>query len=133
MQPICRRASSVGRLTPAKDPLTLHAAVAILCARGIDLHLDLAGDALAPSDASYRQRRRADRGRRTRAARDAARRRAVRTIPALYRRASVVVNASTTGSVDKVVLEAMACSRLVVTCNEAFPRLLRSSAALRNA
>jgi len=37
-----------------------------------------------------------------------------------YRRASVFVNPSSTGSLDKTVLEAMACEVPVVTCNEAF-------------
>lgn len=36
------------------------------------------------------------------------------------RRARVLVNTSRTGSVDKVVLEAMACGTLPLTCNEAF-------------
>jgi glycosyltransferase involved in cell wall biosynthesis len=35
----------------------------------------------------------------------------------------VVVNASLTGSLDKVVLEAMAASRPIVSCNEAALRL----------
>lgn len=120
------RILSVGRLTPAKDPLTILAAVAILCSRGFDLHLDLAGDVLAPGDASYRRRveEQIEVG-------DLRERVTLhgavpyREIPALYRSASVVVNASTTGSVDKVVLEAMACARPVVTCNDSFPRLLR--------
>jgi glycosyltransferase involved in cell wall biosynthesis len=47
-----------------------------------------------------------------------------RDVPALYRRATALVSASRTGSVDKVVLEAMACERPVLTCNDAFPRLL---------
>ncbi len=37
-----------------------------------------------------------------------------------YRRATVFVNPSATGSLDKTVLEAMACEVPVVTCNEAF-------------
>jgi hypothetical protein len=40
------------------------------------------------------------------------------------RRARVMVNASRTGSIDKVVLEAMACGALPLTCNEAFVPLL---------
>jgi glycosyltransferase involved in cell wall biosynthesis len=42
-----------------------------------------------------------------------------REVPAYYRRATLVVNTSLTGSLDKVVLEAMAMGRPVVTCNEA--------------
>jgi glycosyltransferase involved in cell wall biosynthesis len=120
------RILSVGRITPAKDPLTVLAAVAILRARGFDLHLDWAGDALAAGDASYRRRVEEQievGGLQQRVTLHGAV--PYREIPALYRRASVVVNASTTGSVDKVVLEAMACSRVVVSCSEAFPGLLR--------
>jgi glycosyltransferase involved in cell wall biosynthesis len=47
-----------------------------------------------------------------------------RDVPAYYRRATLVVNASLTGSVDKVVLEAMAAARPVVSCNESIPPLL---------
>lgn len=51
-----------------------------------------------------------------------------RSIPPLYRRASVVVNASSTGSLDKVVLEAWASKRPVISCNEAVPPLVRELA-----
>ncbi|MBZ0275409.1 MAG: glycosyltransferase family 4 protein, partial [Anaerolineae bacterium] len=43
-----------------------------------------------------------------------------------YRQADVMVNLSDTGSVDKAVLEAMACGLPVVTSNEAF-RAIRAS------
>lgn len=41
-----------------------------------------------------------------------------------YQQADVMVNMSATGSVDKVVLEAMACGIPVITANEAFASLL---------
>lgn len=41
-----------------------------------------------------------------------------------YRRADVMVNLSRTGSLDKAVLEAMACGTPVVTANEAFAAVL---------
>jgi glycosyltransferase involved in cell wall biosynthesis len=44
-------------------------------------------------------------------------------IPALMRRARVLVDASHTGSIDKVVLEAMASGTVPLTCNEAFAPL----------
>lgn len=47
-----------------------------------------------------------------------------RDIAGWYSRASVVVNASFTGSIDKVVLEAMASGRPFVSCNEAVPPLV---------
>jgi glycosyltransferase involved in cell wall biosynthesis len=47
-------------------------------------------------------------------------------IPPRYRDCFALVSASRTGSVDKVVLEAMATGRPVVTSNESFPPLLAS-------
>lgn len=44
--------------------------------------------------------------------------------PALYRRAKVFVNFSATGSLDKNVLEAMACGLPAVTTNAAFKNIL---------
>jgi len=118
------RLLAVGRITPRKDPLTLVEAVAELRDRGRDVRLDLVGGPLAPGDEVYRAEV---------AARVAARGLADRVelhgavpypeVPALYRRAVMLVNPSLTGSVDKVVLEAMACERPVLTCNDAFPPL----------
>ena len=120
------RILSVGRLTPRKDPLTILAAVGILVARGHDVVLDLVGGGLAAGDEGYR-----------RSVEEAIQVGGLdgrvtlcgdvpyRTIPERFRRAAVVVNASFTGSVDKVVLEAMACGRPVVTCNESFEPLFR--------
>ena len=120
------RLLSVGRLTPAKDPLTVLAALSMLVARGYDVHLDLVGAGLAAGDDAYLRTVReqielgglADR---------VALHGAVpyRDVPAHYRRATALINASLTGSVDKVVLEAMACGRPVLTCNESFPPILR--------
>ncbi len=45
-------------------------------------------------------------------------------IPALYRAAFLHVNVSRTGSMDKTVLEALACGCPVLTSNEAFRELL---------
>lgn len=114
----------VGRITPAKDPLTIVDALGELVRRGHDVRLDLVGDALAPGDGEYRrtlERHVAGLGLRERVTLHGAV--AYREVPPLYRRCAVLVSASRTGSVDKVVLEAMACSRPAVTCNEAFPRL----------
>jgi glycosyltransferase involved in cell wall biosynthesis len=48
-----------------------------------------------------------------------------RRVPELYRDAALFVSASRTGSVDKVVLEAMASARPVLTCNPACAALWR--------
>ena len=48
---------------------------------------------------------------------------AYQDLPDLYRSADLFVNASTTGSIDKAVLEALACNVPVVTTNEAFKQV----------
>ena len=45
-------------------------------------------------------------------------------MPRYYQNTHLVVNSSSTGSLDKVVLEAMACGCLVLTCNQAFKDIL---------
>lgn len=45
-------------------------------------------------------------------------------MPQYYQNADLFVNLSHTGSIDKVVLEAMACATPVLTCNEAFLNIL---------
>jgi glycosyltransferase involved in cell wall biosynthesis len=119
------RILAVGRLTAAKDPLTVIEAVRRLAADGRDLRLDLVGGGLTVADRQYGERVRqalASSGLGDRVA--LAGEVPYREIPAWYERASVVVNASLTGSIDKVVLEAMASRRPVVSCNEAVPPLV---------
>ena len=120
----------VGRLTPRKDPLTVLAAVSILCSRGLDLHVDLVGPPLARGDEGY-VRQIEEQIELGGLARRVTLHGAVPypEIPAFYRRARVLVNPSGTGSIDKVVLEAMACERPVLTCNESFPPLFRELGA----
>lgn len=43
-----------------------------------------------------------------------------------YQSCDVFVNPSNTGSLDKTVLEAMACRKIVVTCNEAYYNIFNS-------
>ena len=119
------RLLAVGRLTPAKDPLTILAAMSILVARGFDLHLDLVGGGLTAQDESYMRSIReqvevGDLASRVHFAGSVP----YRDVPMFYRRASVVINSSRTGSVDKVVLEAMAAARPFVSCNAAIPPLV---------
>ncbi|MBK8178975.1 MAG: glycosyltransferase family 4 protein [Planctomycetes bacterium] len=121
------RLLSVGRLSAAKDPLTVIEAVGKLIAQGRDVALDIVGAGLASGDAAYEARVR------ERIAQGGLAQRVLLhpgvsylRIPEHYRRASVCVNASSTGSVDKVILEAMASARPVVSCNDAFPRVVAS-------
>jgi glycosyltransferase involved in cell wall biosynthesis len=120
------RLLSVGRLTPAKDPLTILEALAQLRAQGRDVTLELVGAGLASGDDAYAEaveRRIAELG-----LGGAVLRRGkvpYARVPGIYREASVLVNSSHTGSVDKVVLEAMASGRPVLTCNESFDHVFR--------
>jgi glycosyltransferase involved in cell wall biosynthesis len=45
-------------------------------------------------------------------------------MPTYYQNSDLLVNLTYTGSFDKVILEAMACECLVLTCNEAFENIL---------
>ncbi len=119
------RLLAVGRMTPAKDPTTLVEAVALLVERGHDLHLDLVGGGLAQGDDGYIGEVRGL------IARKELQERVhlhgatpYRDIAAYYRRCTLLLSPSMTGSIDKVVLEAMAAGRPVVTCNESFPPIL---------
>lgn len=47
-----------------------------------------------------------------------------RDVIGFYRNCRVFVNSSSTGSLDKAVLEAMSCSRPILTCNQAFLDIL---------
>ncbi|MEM9802790.1 MAG: glycosyltransferase family 4 protein [Planctomycetota bacterium] len=122
---------SVGRVTPAKDPLVVVDALARLRSDGRDVTLTWAGGALAPGDEEYgamvqraiQERDLEERIRFVGAV-------AYPDVPSLYADADLFVSASRTGSVDKVVLEAMASRLPFVTCNESFPPLLEAQEGL---
>ncbi|MFH2002723.1 MAG: glycosyltransferase family 4 protein [Planctomycetota bacterium] len=118
---------TVGRITPSKDQEVLLKAVALLRERrpGEKLETRIIGEPLLESDELYMQHLKElvqesslegcilfegakPHGR----MRD------------YYGRARIVVNASHTGSLDKVVLEAMATGAVPLTCNESFVPLL---------
>ncbi|QDU67378.1 glycosyltransferase family 4 protein [Engelhardtia mirabilis] len=125
-----QRIVSVGRLTPAKDPLTIIEALAQLRAEGRDVVLQLVGAGLASGDDEYALRvdaRIAELG-----LGDAVERTGkvpYTQIASVYAGASLLVNSSHTGSVDKVVLEAMATGRPVLSCNDSFDHVFRSLGA----
>jgi glycosyltransferase involved in cell wall biosynthesis len=121
--PTSCRVIAVGRISRIKDHETLVRALALLRQRdsGVAWRVVIAGAPLYADDHVY-----------LRELRDLARQLGVaeivefagsipnRALPPAYGAADVAVSTSRTGSVDKVVLEAMACRRPVVTCNEAF-------------
>ncbi len=127
------RLVTVGRISPIKQLETPIQAVGLLAhERGLKhVHLDIVGDLGLPSQAGYRETLR-------RLVREARVEEQVSFRPAIshdrvhavYQSADVFVNTSGTGSLDKAVLEAMACGCPVVTSNEAFSRLLRPLAEI---
>lgn len=114
---------SAGRIVPSKDFQTLIEAVDILINRDNlkDLQAEIIGTPvldqekqyLAGLEKSVREKKLAE---------------YIRFLPGVpyarmpqyYQEADLLVNASQTGSIDKVVLEAMASGCLVLTCNESF-------------
>jgi glycosyltransferase involved in cell wall biosynthesis len=125
------RLLSVGRLTPAKDPECVLDAVARLRAEGRDVELTWAGGGLAAGDDAYALRVRA-------LVESLGLAGAVRfegavpytRIPDLYGASDLFVSASRTGSVDKVLLEAMAARRPLVSCNDSLGPLLEADGDL---
>ena len=114
---------SVGRLAPSKGHHEILEAVADLSEnRDRKLVVQIAGDILLTQDEAYRDALRAQAA----AVGNVQLLGAVSypEIAAVMQRAQVLVNASRTGSVDKVVLEAMACATPVLTCNESFEQVL---------
>jgi glycosyltransferase involved in cell wall biosynthesis len=124
--PVAPRLLAVGRMTPAKDPITLVDALAAWSRSGgpAEASLDLVGGGLAPGDGAYGDEVRAHiesvgLAERVHLRGDVP----YPQMPPLYRDCFALVSASRTGSVDKVVLEAMATGRPVITSNDAFPPL----------
>lgn len=118
---------SVGRISPIKDYETLIEAADILVnQRGQpDLRFVVVGDAATPEQVTYRERLLAEV--RQRKLTDGFE--FVGAVPHhqvvdCYRQADLFVNLSHTDSLDKVVLEAMACGLVPLTSNPAFGPLL---------
>lgn len=116
------RLLSVGRLTPAKDPLTVLRALSLVRKAGLDVYLDWVGAGLTHADRDFKQVVEVE---------------IVRLelsdcvslhgevpyseVDRHFHAADLFVNASLTGSVDKVVLESMAARRPAISCNDSFP------------
>ena len=118
---------SVGRVAPIKDLETLIRAIDVLVNQKDikDIELKIIGSAILDSDKQYFKK-----------IRDLVKEKNLENyvkfiggvsnikMPEYYQNADLLVNLSRTGSVDKSVLEAMACGCLVLTCNEAFKKIL---------
>ena len=124
---------SVGRISPVKNYETLIEAADILInKKGLDnLEFVIAGGVPIPSQKLYYEKI----AKLTEELRLTARLKFVGSIPhteivTYYQACDVFVNTSQTGSVDKSVLEAMACQKPALTSNEAFKDILSDNAGL---
>ena len=114
---------SIGRLSPSKHCELMIEAVSLMTDNAV--RLDIVGDVPDPDNAAYREELLAL----IRSKRLENRVRLVPGVPhretvVFYQKAGLFLNLSTTGSLDKAVLEAMACGSLVLTSNEAFVKLV---------
>ena len=120
------RLITVGRISPVKNLETIVDACAMLRnARQDAFTLSIVGGPITAHDAAYCSRVRSLI--RARGLDDAVRfygNLPYSRVPAMLRAHDVFVNASATGSLDKAVLEAMACGLTVLTSNEAYRAIL---------
>jgi glycosyltransferase involved in cell wall biosynthesis len=119
------RIISVGRISPTKNQMVMIKAFEILKKNGFAGTLTMVGDAITKEDFEYRDRICKyvnEHGLKSDVILMGAM--SHEGLPDLYRRASVFVNLSSTGSIDKAVLEAMACGLRIVTSNEAFKNIV---------
>lgn len=115
------RLLSVGRVSPSKDQRTLIEAVAALLDLGIPATLDIVGGPSQDADDRYlKELHRLVAEKRLESSVRFLGPKRSDELPDLYRSYSVFVHASRTGSIDKVVLEALACGLPVYSSSEAF-------------
>lgn len=107
----------VGRISPVKKVEVMVSAVEQALAAGVSLSFVHYGDAL-PRDAQYEREIRAKA--KNLEAFTLTPAVAQREVPGIYHASAFCVNATPAGSLDKAVLEGMACGCLPITCNPAF-------------
>ena len=115
---------SVGRISPVKGYDTLLPALGALLREGVKLRVRIVGDAGLPEHRRYQE-----------SLKNIAREEGLvdvewvaavpnRDVVEMLQQADLFVNASSTGSLDKAILEAMATETPVLTCNEAANEIL---------
>lgn len=125
--PLSLRMVTVGRISPIKRYETIIAACALLCntAKNMPWTLAIVGGPLTQGDRVYRERLLS-------LAREKGLEGLIRfegerpysAVPALLAEYDMFLNASRTGSLDKAVLEAMACGLTVITSNQGYRTIL---------
>jgi glycosyltransferase involved in cell wall biosynthesis len=118
---------TVGRISPTKRIDVMIEAVALM--RDPQVRFSYAGDSARIADVAYRDRLKQSNISGIRYLSSIRHRETV----GLYQRADLFINLSDTGSLDKAVLEAMACGCPVLTSNEAFKGIIPSDMFLEHA
>lgn len=114
---------SVGRITPSKDLETTVRGTAEIQKQISNILLSVVGESVTLSDQKYKEKilvLSQELGVRF-GIRDGKRR--YEEMPGIFQRYHLLVHTSNTGSMDKVVLEALAAGRFVVTSSEAYQHL----------
>lgn len=119
------RIITAGRVTPVKNLDLLVETAEILKNRGLDFEIKIAGKPILKGDEAYfkklknliKEKNLEDKINFIGAIPN-------KDIPDFYQKGDLFVNFSDTGSIDKVILEAMASGLLVLTSNEAFKNIL---------
>ncbi|MDD5290953.1 MAG: glycosyltransferase family 4 protein [Patescibacteria group bacterium] len=117
---------SIGRISPSKDYATLIKAVEILKNKGIKINVKIIGGPATESDKNYFNKL-------SQSVKDKNLENEVKFIGPIANKdivpflqeADIFVNMGQTGSLDKAMVEAMACQLPVITCNEAMLEVLR--------
>ncbi|MEK7616309.1 MAG: glycosyltransferase [Patescibacteria group bacterium] len=115
---------TVGRIAPVKNYDILIRAAKLLT---IDFSVTVVGEAALEEDKAYEQRIRAEGGFHFVGKKNH------RELPDIYRSHDLFVHMSGTGSLDKTLLEAMACGMKVLSCNDAAKAFLPSELIFENA
>lgn len=119
---------AVGRVTPSKDLVTaIKAAIILYKEKKIPIHFDIVGDPITKSDFMYKkdlekmtEEIKLENGR---SMVDFVGKCSHNRMPEIYYNHQILIHTSITGSMDKVVLEALATGRIVVTSSEAYADL----------
>lgn len=115
---------TVGRISPTKNYDVLLGAVKILKEKDFNFNITIVGEAGLEQDKVYEERIRRECfdfpvqfvGKKIHSA-----------LPAIYRAHDLFVHMSQTGSLDRALLEAMACGMKVLSCNDASRGFLPAS------
>lgn len=121
---------SVGRIAPTKNYEVLIEAINILQQRGVDVQVTIVGEPALPQDVEY--------GKKIQRASDGLHvnfvgKKTHSELPNIYRSHDLFVHMSQTGSLDRVLLEAMSCGIRVLSCNDAARAFLPNELIFENA